>query len=175
MFKEITKWRHYFWNLSIRGRIIRIGYHQGVVKGPVLPERVSREKQETKIGKVKQRRSLNLFGSTPSFRRYKLVKESESLQRLKIVGPHIPHQSVSFWIPDSSSVRVRVRLSIHLLSPTSWTGRFSCLLWIEKVRVKDKTYEWGSVRWEYKSWSWGIYMPHIHWVALKNRLFFMNQ
>jgi hypothetical protein len=30
----------------------------------------------------------------------------------------------------------------------SFTLLFSCLLWIKKVRAKDKTYEWGSVRWE---------------------------
>jgi hypothetical protein len=30
----------------------------------------------------------------------------------------------------------------------SFTLMFSCLLWIKKVRAKDKTYEWGSVRWE---------------------------
>jgi hypothetical protein len=40
-----------------------------------------------------------------------------------------------------------------------------CLLWIEKTRGKDKTYEWGSVRWETKSKSWGIYMSHKHWVV----------
>ena len=45
-----------------------------------------------------------------------------------------------------------------------------CLLWIEKVRAKDKTYEWRSVWWETKNYSWGIYMTHIHWVARQNKL-----
>ncbi len=46
---------------------------------------------------------------------------------------------------------------------------FCCILWIEKARATDKTYEWGSVRWETKSYSWGIYMTHIHWVPRQNK------
>jgi len=37
-----------------------------------------------------------------------------------------------------------------------------CLLLIDKVRAKDKTYIVGVV----KNWSWGIYAPRIHWVCL---------
>ncbi len=47
---------------------------------------------------------------------------------------------------------------------------FMCLLWIEKVRVKEKTCKWGSVRWETKSKSWEIYMTRIHWVGRQNKL-----
>ncbi len=42
------------------------------------------------------------------------------------------------------------------------------LLWIEKARGKEKTCKLGSVWWETK--SWGIYIPHIHWVARQNKL-----
>jgi hypothetical protein len=42
---------------------------------------------------------------------------------------------------------------------------YSCLLFIDKARAKDKTYIWVSVRWKTKNWSWGIYAPRIHWVA----------
>jgi hypothetical protein len=28
---------------------------------------------------------------------------------------------------------------------------YICLLWIEKTRAKEKTYKWGSVRWETKN------------------------
>jgi hypothetical protein len=31
---------------------------------------------------------------------------------------------------------------------------------------KDKTYIWVSVWWKTKNWSWGIYVPHIHWKIL---------
>ncbi len=39
-----------------------------------------------------------------------------------------------------------------------------CLLLIDKVRAKDKTYIWVSVRWKTKNKIWGIYTTRIHWV-----------
>ncbi len=55
-----------------------------------------------------------------------------------------------------------------------------CLLWIEKTRDRDKTYEWGSVWWETQRWSEffvyyesinrsGIYMSHRHCVGRQNK------
>ncbi len=39
-----------------------------------------------------------------------------------------------------------------------------CLLWIKKVRTKDKTYIWVSVWWKTKNQIWEIYTPYIHCV-----------
>ncbi len=38
-----------------------------------------------------------------------------------------------------------------------------CLLLIDKVRTKDKTYIWLSSWWKTTTWSWGIYMPLTLW------------
>jgi hypothetical protein len=35
-----------------------------------------------------------------------------------------------------------------------------CLLWIDEVKAKDKTYIWVSVWWKTKNYNWGIYAPH---------------
>jgi hypothetical protein len=49
---------------------------------------------------------------------------------------------------------------------TMWKDNVSesCLLWIKKVRVKDKTYVWVSVWWKTKNEIWEIHTPRIHWV-----------
>ena len=39
------------------------------------------------------------------------------------------------------------------------------LLWIKKVRTKDKTYTWVSVWWKTKNEIWEIYTSHIHGVV----------
>ncbi len=39
------------------------------------------------------------------------------------------------------------------------------LLWIKKVRVKDKTYIWGSVWWKTQKFKLRNPTPHIHWVT----------
>jgi hypothetical protein len=44
-------------------------------------------------------------------------------------------------------------------------GMYCCLLWIDKSRVKDKTYKWMSVRWKTKNERWGFYTSRIHWVV----------
>ncbi len=44
---------------------------------------------------------------------------------------------------------------------------FCYLLWIEKVRVISKTYEWGSVRWE--TWCQQARNPRIRWVSTRSR------
>ncbi len=41
----------------------------------------------------------------------------------------------------------------------------SCLLLIDKARDTDKTYIWVSGWWKTINERWGIYAPHIHWVA----------
>ncbi len=42
---------------------------------------------------------------------------------------------------------------------------YLCLLRIKKMRAKDKTYKWVSVRWKTKNEIWEIYTSHIHCVA----------
>ncbi len=60
-----------------------------------------------------------------------------------------------------------------LTRSTEWTRSSSgvkdlicCLLWINKTRVKEKTYIWVSVRRKTKNLKWGIYTPHRHWGCL---------
>ncbi len=87
------------------------------------------------------------------------IKELVQKMSTKMTTKILDLKKLSFWLSRHlKELLSRIRIAIE-------GGGGKSLLWIEKVRVKDKTYIWVSVWWKTKNQSWEIYTSRIHWVA----------
>ena len=108
---------------------------------------------------------LRIIHTTSQVSRHRFRRRSRNPLWGRSAGTEEPEWSVAVRYTTSIWSHKRHETWGLVYAKTEGPLQILINLLINKAKAKEKAYTWVSVWWKTIRYIWGIYTPHIHWVA----------